>query len=131
MGGNKQIIRVKLGPNLTSDLKNRAWQIIWRTLSAMGLWPVRSSSELDKKWHIFFNKLKSQILDHSRTVSETSYSSSNWSWQMLLIRPGNPAMAKSFLWLRLRLEIVWKTNQGCQLYRNGMGSSKQPFWLLS
>ena len=71
MGGNKQIIRVKLGPNLTSDLKNRRCQNIAQTLSEMGLGPARSSLEVEKKWHNIFSKSKSEISEHRRTLSGT------------------------------------------------------------
>ncbi|XP_078311343.1 myb/SANT-like DNA-binding domain-containing protein 4 [Crassostrea virginica] len=68
---NKHIIRGKLGPNLTSDLKNRTWQNIAQTISAMGLGPARSSLEVEKKWHNIFSKSKSQISEHRRTLSGT------------------------------------------------------------
>ena len=68
---NKHIIGGKLGPNLTSDLKNRTWQNIAQTISAMGLGPARSSLEVEKKWHNIFSKSKSEISEHRRTLSGT------------------------------------------------------------
>ncbi|XP_062613578.1 uncharacterized protein LOC134275315 [Saccostrea cucullata] len=68
---NKNILRGKLGPTLTSDMKARTWQSIAQTLTAMGVGPARTAAEVEKKWHNIFSKSKSEISDHRRGTTGT------------------------------------------------------------
>ncbi|XP_048738819.1 uncharacterized protein LOC125653405 [Ostrea edulis] len=68
---NKHILRGKLGPTLTSEMKHRTWQSIAERLAAMGVGPARTAVEVEKKWHNVFSKSKSEISDHRRVVTGT------------------------------------------------------------
>lgn len=68
---NKQILRGKLGPSLTSEMKSRMWRNIAVSLTAMGVGPGRTAAEVEKKWHNIFSKSKSEISDHRRATTGT------------------------------------------------------------
>lgn len=68
---NKQILRGKLGPSLTSEMKSRTWRNIAVSLTAMGVGPGRTAAEVEKKWHNIFSKSKSEISDHRRATTGT------------------------------------------------------------
>lgn len=68
---NKQILRGKLGPSLTSEMKSRTCRNIAVSLTAMDIGPGRTAAEVEKKWHTIFSKSKSDISDHRRATTGT------------------------------------------------------------
>lgn len=50
----KHILRRKLNPSLTSDMKTRAWGEVSQKLCAMGVGPSRTPAEVEKNGTTFF-----------------------------------------------------------------------------
>lgn len=70
----KHMLRGKLSPSVTSDMKTRAWGEVSQKLCAMGVGPSRTPAEVEKKWHNIFSNSKSEISSYRRTVSGTGQS---------------------------------------------------------
>jgi hypothetical protein len=65
------IVRGKLSPHLTSQMKNKAWEEIAAKLRAASIGPPRTAAEAEKKWHNIFSKAKTEISNQRRVVSGT------------------------------------------------------------
>lgn len=59
---NKQILRGKLGPSLTSEMKSRMWRNIAVSLTAMGVGPGRTAAEVEKNGTTFSLNLNQRYL---------------------------------------------------------------------
>ncbi|XP_056009912.1 uncharacterized protein LOC125678237 [Ostrea edulis] len=67
----KDVVRGKLSPQLTSQMKSKAWGEIAVKLRAMSVGPTRTAAEVEKKWHNIFSKTKTEISNHRRIITGT------------------------------------------------------------
>lgn len=57
---NKHVLRSRLGPNLTSQMKRDTWEKISKQFNASALTP-RTTEEIEKKWNNILSTSKAEI----------------------------------------------------------------------
>lgn len=66
----KDVLRKKLGPNLTSKMKRDAWEKISSQLNASSA-IKRSTEEIEKKWNNILSSCKSEISNFRKSSTAT------------------------------------------------------------